>query len=225
MSEGYENTVNQEGGNEAGSHMDLQEQFAHLTWRLHRFHLRNHRDHGPMGDPHRGQGRILALLKLQPEISQKDLSYLLDMRPQSLGELLAKLERNDYITRAPSQADRRVLVIKLTEKGAREAEQSTADDELFSCLNEEEQAALSGYLDRIMAAMDEKFGDEPLERPDFGRRSGGLRVPLRDAARMMGGGGGGMERGRGRGFGYFRRFDEEHRRGSHVPPREWPQQV
>jgi hypothetical protein len=33
----------------------------------------------------------LKLLKMQPEITQKDLSDLLDMRPQSLGTLLKKL--------------------------------------------------------------------------------------------------------------------------------------
>lgn len=33
---------------------------------------------------HIGQGRVLAILKLKPEISQRDLSYLLDMSKQSL---------------------------------------------------------------------------------------------------------------------------------------------
>ena len=57
------------------------------------------------------------MLKLKPEISQKELSDLLDMRPQSLGELLGKLERNGYITRTPSERDQRVLIIRLTDAG------------------------------------------------------------------------------------------------------------
>ncbi len=41
----------------------------------------------------RGQGRILAVLKIKADISQKELTHLLAIRPQSLGELLVKLEK------------------------------------------------------------------------------------------------------------------------------------
>ena len=67
---------------------------------MHRYHhiaCRGSR----MSETQRGQGRVLAWLKMQPEISRKELAYLLDMRAQSLGELLAKLERIAYIERAP----------------------------------------------------------------------------------------------------------------------------
>ena len=126
--------------------LNLFGQFARVEWLLHRYHQHNHRVHGPMGDPHRGQGRILALLKMQPEISQKDLVFLLDMRPQSLGELLMKLERAGYITRTPSEADRRVMNIKLTDEGAKVTEHQNSFEKLFNCLIEEEQEILSGYL-------------------------------------------------------------------------------
>ena len=68
------------------NNVDLIMQLTRVEWLLHRYHQQNHRHFGPMGDPRRGQGRVLAILKLQPEISQKDLSYLLDMRAQSLGD-------------------------------------------------------------------------------------------------------------------------------------------
>ena len=58
-----------------------------------------------MLDPHRGQGRVLAILAENPEISQKKLSFLLDMRNQSLSELLAKLEKAGLITRVPSEEE------------------------------------------------------------------------------------------------------------------------
>ena len=54
-------------------------------------------------NPHRGQGRVLSILKLKPEITQKELTYLLDMSKQALGELLKKLENCGYITRTPSR--------------------------------------------------------------------------------------------------------------------------
>jgi DNA-binding MarR family transcriptional regulator len=149
--------------------MDLTEQFTRIAWLLNRYRLHNYMAHGPMGDPHRGQGRVLSLLKLKPEISQKELSYLLDMRPQSLGELLAKLERSGYITRTQSESDRRVVEIKLTEMGAKvagDAEQQGIFASLFDSLSKEEQANLSDYLGRLIARMEEELGDEP-QRGDF----------------------------------------------------------
>lgn len=142
---------------------DLIEQFTRIEWLLHRYHLQNHTQHGPMGDPRKGQGRVLAILKLKPEISQKDLSYLLDMRPQSLGELLSKLEKNGFITRTPSETDRRVMNIKLTKEGSEATEQEFSFDKLFECLKEEEQKNLGGYLDRIIETIEAQLGDDSSE--------------------------------------------------------------
>ncbi|MBB6214269.1 DNA-binding MarR family transcriptional regulator [Anaerosolibacter carboniphilus] len=149
---------------------DLYEQFVRLEWLLRRYQLQNYRAYGPMADPHRGQGRVLALLKLKPEISQKELSAILDIRSQSLGELLTKLERSGYITRTPSEADRRVMNIRLTDAGmeaANQNEQQPDNEKLFGCLNEEEQTTLSEYLRRIIDELEQQFGDDEL---DFRRR-------------------------------------------------------
>lgn len=154
---------------------DLIMQLTRVEWLLHRYHQQNHMHFGPMGDPRKGQGRVLAILKMQPEISQKELSYLLDMRPQSLGELLSKLERNGYITRTPSETDRRVMNIKLTKEGIEATEatgQEFSFDKLFECLSEEEQKNLSGYLSRIIETLEAQLGDEQPE-PDFDPRERG----------------------------------------------------
>lgn len=137
--------------------------------------MRRYYAHAGMGNsfpmtPHRGQGRVLSLLKLQPEIGQKELGYLLDMSKQALAELLSKLEKNGYITRTESEKDRRSYIIKLTEKG-REAfsdiEMEENDDfgALFDCLNEEEQRNLSDYIGRIIAALEERVGSN--DRDDY----------------------------------------------------------
>ena len=102
---------------------DLLEKFYKLAWLLRRGMIGHLREHGPMGAPYQGQGRILSLLKLTPEIGQKELAHILNIRSQSLGELLAKLERNGYITRTPSEADRRGMDIRLTESGKAVSEQ------------------------------------------------------------------------------------------------------
>lgn len=139
---------------------------------LSRLFMQKHHQMGAshLHDPYRGQGRILSLLKMQPEMSQKKLAYLLGIRPQSMGELLTKLEQNDYITRTPSSEDKRAMDIKLTEEGAKVAAeneqrraQEFAADEMFQCLNKEEQEALAGYLERIIFALKETLGDEQFD--------------------------------------------------------------
>jgi DNA-binding MarR family transcriptional regulator len=161
---------------------ELLEQLIRLEWLLRYRHMRTHREHGPMGDPHRGQGRILAVLKLKPEVGQKELSAILDIRSQSLGELLAKLERQGYITRTPSAADHRAMDIRLTEAGKAAADQpddSPNADSLFGSLTEKEQVTLSDYLGRLIQAWEAELSTEApgAGGMGFGRRRGfpGLR--------------------------------------------------
>lgn len=143
---------------------ELYEKLSRLQWLLHRSHQQSRMGDGPFADPSRGQGRVLAMLKLQPEISSKDLSYLLGIRQQSLNELLNKLEKSGHITRVPSEEDRRVMLVRLTDKGLEEEQASADRSDIFSCLNADEQEAFGSYLDRIIAAMESQMGpDEDME--------------------------------------------------------------
>lgn len=146
---------------------------------LSRLFMQKHHQMGPghHHDPHRGQGRILSLLKMQPEISQKKLAYLLGIRPQSMGELLTKLEQSGYIVRTPSEEDRRAMDIKLTDEGAAVAaenegrrEKELAADEIFQCLNEEEREILAGYMDRVIDSLQESLDGEQPDFPEHGHR-------------------------------------------------------
>jgi DNA-binding MarR family transcriptional regulator len=141
---------------------ELLEQLFHLEWLIRRSQMHHHRERGPMGAPYQGQGRILALLKLKPEISQKELSTIIDIRSQSLGELLAKLENQGYMTRTPSTEDRRVMNISLTEAGKAAAEQGSEPENLesfFDCLSEAEQATLSDYLGRLIKRLRDQLSE------------------------------------------------------------------
>lgn len=142
---------------------ELYEKLTQLQWLLHRNHMMRHAEHGPFADASRGQGRVLAMLKLQPEISTKDLSYLLGIRVASLNELLGKLERNGYVTRVPAESDKRVMLIRLTDKGAQQQPSGPDYSGIFDCLNEQEQQAFGEYLDRVIAALEERVGAEPNE--------------------------------------------------------------
>lgn len=121
-----------------------------------------HGFHGHRGfaDTSRGQGRVLAILKMKENISQKELSYLLDMSKQSLAELLAKLEKKGFINREPSSEDRRVSNISLTEKGKEAAEfKDESEDKMnfLDCLNEEELEIFLDYLNRIIEYYQSQF--------------------------------------------------------------------
>ena len=147
----------------------ISEQLQHLEMLLHRMTFRGYIRSGGkvMPSPYRGQGRVLAALKMRPEISQKELAYLLGMSKQSLAELLGKLDKGGYIIREPSESDRRSITIRLLDKGMEAAEDM--DDtkaETFralDCLNDEELNQFSSYLDRIIRECEEYFPGEGYE--------------------------------------------------------------
>jgi DNA-binding MarR family transcriptional regulator len=122
---------------------------------------------GSTHNPHRGQGRVLAILKLKPTISQKELTYLLNMSKQSVAELLTKLERSGYITREVSEDDKRIMIIHLTEAGAKVTEDTNENEsdvlKVFECLNDDELSTFSEYLERIIKQYEKQFPDVDFE--------------------------------------------------------------
>jgi len=151
------------------------EQIMRLQGLMHRYQMQSFMEFGPWANPERGQGRVLSILNLKPEISQKELTYLLDMSKQALAELLAKLEKSEYIVREPSEEDRRSLNIKLTEAGAAVAAQidegSPELESVLDVLSDEELANLHDYLQRIIARLEEQVsGDDDDFRERMARR-------------------------------------------------------
>lgn len=136
-------------------------QWRRLEDLLNRMRATQFQNYGPGGDPARGQGRVLALLKMQPEISQKELCYLLGMRQQSLSELLAKLEQKGYVSRRPSEEDKRVTIISLTEEGAAAARQQPRRrggmHRILTALEEDEKNAFLHSVDKLIAAAEQEL--------------------------------------------------------------------
>ena len=128
------------------------EKLSTLQWLMKRRQMCSQAQAGPFADPTRGQGRILAMLKIQPEIKTRELAYLLGIRQQSLNELLNKLEKSGHVERKPSEKDKRVMVVHLTEKGKRVQQPETDYQEILDCLSLEELQQFGEYLDRIIAA-------------------------------------------------------------------------
>lgn len=133
----------------------LDERLARLTWLIHRQQRMNaFSSDNPVADPSKGQGRILALLKLRDAVSTKDLSFLLGIRTSSLNEALAKLEKAGLTRREPSESDRRIMLVKLTDKGRAAEQQEVGPSTVYSVLTAQEQAEFLDYLDRVVTALE-----------------------------------------------------------------------
>ena len=131
---------------------DIYEKLSTLQRLMKRHQMFCQAESGPFADTSRGQGRILAMLKIQPEIATKELAYLLGIRQQSLNELLNKMEKNGYVERKPSESDKRIMIVHLTEKGKQIQQSQTDYQNIFNCLQPEELLQMSDYLDRIIEA-------------------------------------------------------------------------
>lgn len=122
-------------------------------------------------DTTRGQGRILAALKLKDGIATRELAYVLGIRVPSLNEALSKLENAGHIVREPDPRDRRVQLITLTDSGraltGQLGEGEPESDNIFEVLTEQERANLSDYLDRLIVRMHEDLPDLEADRQEW----------------------------------------------------------
>ena len=143
---------------------NLTETFLETHHLMHRYHMTWYGKNFGGLDPRQGQGRILTALRRMNTVSQKELGFILDIRPQSLGELLQKLESNGYIERKRSPTDKRALIVELTEKGESFQLRKPDYEELFADLSELERETLrkallkiGTKLERLISKEDEDF--------------------------------------------------------------------
>lgn len=160
---------------------DLTEQLGYLTALLRRADIgRRHAGRGGRdgrrgfdGEIRAGQGRVLGILALQSPLTQKNLAYMLGVRPQSLSELVTKLETKGLVTRRRDDNDRRSFLIELTAAGREAATEidSLAAEDPFEVLTVAEQATYAALTTKVIEALEEKYPDALDERGP--RRHGG----------------------------------------------------
>lgn len=78
----------------------------------------------------RGRERLLSIIKDNENISQSELAKIVNIRPQSLSEIVNKLVADGSVIKNVSAADKRVTELTLTEEGKVRAQE-------FKCLREE----------------------------------------------------------------------------------------
>ena len=151
---------------------ELYKKLGHIGRLTHLWAAQQRERTGPRRiDTTRGQGRILAALKLKDGIATRELAYVLGIRVPSLNEALSKLENAGYIVREPDPRDRRVQLITLTDSGraltGQLGEGEPEGDNIFEVLTEQERANLSDYLDKLIARMHEDLPDLEADRQEW----------------------------------------------------------
>ena len=114
------------------------------------------------------QQKVLGILAQNDGITQKELSGMLGIRPQSGGEIVRKLENNGYVERIPDENDSRAKRLHLTEAGIKENEKLSRQAEqetVFDCLDGEEKTMLNRLLTKIVNNT-EKLEKQELKVPD-----------------------------------------------------------
>ena len=88
-------------------------------------------------------------------VKQRDLEQELRLRPSTINGIVNRLEEKGYILRRTSPEDGRCRLITLTEAGQAKVETfratlDAAGRRLANCLSAEEEAAMRGYLSRVI---------------------------------------------------------------------------
>ena len=124
---------------------------------LYQTQSRFERRHAPL----RSRTRVLAFLRIRPEITDSDLAYLLGMRASTLNALLEELEKSGYVTLEKTEDDGSPVNVKLTEKGAQaENPFKSKEEQIFDILSDEERAAFTEYLERLTKLVEEQLSTD-----------------------------------------------------------------
>lgn len=99
---------------------------------------------------------MLATMASGPELSQKDLSHLLNLDPTTVVAVVDEMERNQHVERKRNPADRRRYQLHLTAAGrkalaAAEKVATEVESGFFGPLTDSEREAFRDMLGRVMA--------------------------------------------------------------------------
>lgn len=107
-------------------------------------------DQSKINNLSRGPGRVLAILKKKDNITTKDLAIILGISISALNLLLNRLKKSGFIVKEPSKEDKRVFLIKLTEKGRDFTIEPSVDYNIFDCLDENQKQEFNSSLNSII---------------------------------------------------------------------------
>lgn len=115
------------------------------------------------------QKRVLITLLESGPVTQTSLTEHLHIQPGSASEVLGRLEELGFLRRTVNKADRRTVLLLLTEAGRREAEEALRlrqqrHSEMFAALSEDEQAVLLPLLEKLCGDWDDRYAEHMQRR-------------------------------------------------------------
>jgi len=119
------------------------------------------------GEQKRVNDRLLTMLKVKPQTTKKELSFLLDMSSRDLTDLLAKFEEKGLVALRSSEGDGYETIVELTEKGASpdaSLDDAKAQVDPFDALDEDEKAQLADISVKVSKSLEAKLvamGEDP----------------------------------------------------------------
>ncbi len=126
----------------------------------------------PAGKQRLGRGvyRLLTRIREHEEISTRELADSLGMRPSSLNEKLASLEKEEILVRERDPKDQRVFLVKLQPKGVAlyeeiRTERQKMNDGISTILSEEEVEAMTSLAEKLAAGLEQLAEETPAEEP------------------------------------------------------------
>jgi DNA-binding MarR family transcriptional regulator len=101
-----------------------------------------------------GQPRILNFLYEHDGCIQRELSKSCDLKPATVTNILAGMEKADLIFRINDSTDRRILRVFLTDKGTQAQQKldrvfAALEKDCFEDYSDQEKEAMHIFLDRI----------------------------------------------------------------------------
>ncbi len=124
-----------------------------------------------------GQKRVLVIINEAGIITQRELTEILQIKPGSVSEQIAKLEAAGLLIRTANATDKRTCDISLTEIGkaaanAAKIELQKSQAEMFESLEAEEKTQLLSLLEKVKSDWDRKYYESRLEEEQRPRRFG-----------------------------------------------------
>ncbi len=135
---------------------------------------------GPNGG--RGQMQLAQLLYQTPDgLTNAEIAEILDIRPSSVSATITRLVDAELAERIPSATDKRVVIVRLTDRGReffdqRDSHVDEMADKLFGGLTPEEQAQLEDLLTKLSHQVDDLQWDD-FRRPGHGWPHRGMDRP------------------------------------------------
>ena len=129
-----------------------------------------------------GVASMLLCVAGNPGISSRDLCEMMDLRPSSLSEMLARAEKEGWILRAADEKDRRIQHVSLSGRGQDMVDVMNADrradaEMKTACFTEAEKEQFVTLCDRLSTHLEALASDAPHERLKPSRAPGALPPP------------------------------------------------